>query len=134
MTEVRVAVADRIAAIAEEVPQRADRIRQLVTRAGPLIRMLTSERLPGRFIARIAMLTTAEANIESAENHLRTAKVLSAEEGTDLGPEGRSARRLKEGLRMAERARQTLLIVEEDLLVAVTAIDVAGKIGDKDTN
>lgn len=134
MTELRVAVADRIAEIGDAMPRQTARIRQLVTRAGPLIRRLSLEPRPKEFIVRIAMLTTAEANIEGAENRLRTAKAVAAEEGTDLGTEGRSAKRLKEALLMAERARQTLSIVEEDLLVAVTAMDVAGKIGDKDPN
>ncbi len=124
-TELRAAVAKRVAEAGESVPQRVARIRQRLIRPRPLVAHLMTRAKPGTVIGRIAAIASAESGIESAENHLHSARVLAAEEGTDVGADGASARKLSEALRMAERADQFLAMFEEDLIVASTAFDAA---------
>ncbi|MEY4745291.1 MAG: hypothetical protein RL272_1236 [Candidatus Parcubacteria bacterium] len=120
--ELRSAVARRIAAADEAVPRRIARIRQLLIQARPLLAHLAKAK-PGSLIERLAAITVAEAGIDNAEKHLRSAWAFASEEGTDVGADGASARRLKEALLMAERADQFLATFEEDLLVAAAAFD-----------
>lgn len=125
-TELRAMVAGRLSEIAEELPVRAAHARQLFLRAQPFMALLRAD--PGSFKrpGRLSALPGAGSVIESAENRLAAARVLIAEEGTDLGMRGRSAERLTEALLTAERALASLVMLEEDLLVAVTIFDAGG--------
>ncbi len=122
--ELRHAVAARVAEAGSSVPQRIARIRQLLSRSQPLLSHL-AKAAPGRLIDRLVAITAAESGIGNAERHLRAAQTLASEEGTDVGADGASAGRLKEALRMAERADQFLQVFEEDLLVASAAFEAA---------
>lgn len=132
--ELRAAVAGRVAEAEESVPRRIARIRQLLVHARPLVIHLSTRAKPGAVIGRIAAIASAETGIENAEGHLRAARALASEEGTDVGADGASAKRLKEALLMAERADQFLAMFEEDLIVASAAFDAAGDADPKRDN
>ncbi|HTK04600.1 MAG TPA: hypothetical protein VL500_03385 [Candidatus Eisenbacteria bacterium] len=123
--EIRAAVTGRIARIAEEMPVRASHARRMVADAQPLIVMLRAD--PSvRSGGRLAALTAAASTIESAENRVRAAQALIAEEGTDIGAKGVSAQRVKEALLIAERAAASLIVLEEGLAIAIAAYGAGG--------
>ncbi|HTM68090.1 MAG TPA: hypothetical protein VL426_02220 [Candidatus Binatia bacterium] len=124
--ELRAVVAKRLADIAEEMPIRAAHAKRLFFQARPFLAMLRADPRLARPGGRLAAVASAGSVIESAENRLAAAKVIAAEEGTDLGIKGESAKRLTEALLIGERALASLIMLEEDLLVAVTAFDAGG--------
>lgn len=123
--EIRASVEARVAQVAEGAPARIARVRALVERLSPLVFRLRPASGTESPLRRLVDLMAADAAVDKAEDELRKALAGVAEEGTDLGTEGESVRRLKAALICAERAEALLVRFEDDLLVASAAFEAA---------
>lgn len=123
--EIRASVEARVAQVAEGAPARIARVRALVERLSPLVFRLRPASGSESPIRRLVDLMAADAAVGKAQDELGKAVAGVAQEGTDLGTEGDSVRRLKAALICAERAEALLRRFEEDLLMASAAFEAA---------
>lgn len=123
--EIRATVEARVAQVVEGAPTRIACVRALVERLSPLVFRLRPVSGPESPIRRLVDLMAADAAVGKASEELAKAVAGVAQEGTDLGTEGESVRRLKAALICAERAEALLIRFEEDLRIASAAFEAA---------